>query len=63
MKDLKRTGNRATFCVELAKHISEVTESEISPIKVSENLLLMELGMEPIDKLIGKYLKETTVNE
>lgn len=50
--------NRDNFCITLAKHISEVINVKICPTKVSEQLMLIELGQKPTDELIGTYIKK-----
>tara|TARA_R100000935_G_scaffold56849_1_gene89361 strand:- start:360 stop:530 length:171 start_codon:yes stop_codon:yes gene_type:complete len=52
--------NRDEYCVMLAKVLTEEINTEIKPHKVSEQLMLIELGQEPTDKLIGTWIKKTS---
>lgn len=54
--------DRDKFCILLAKHISEVVEKKICPTKVSEQLMLIEMGEKPTDELIGTYIKKFSNN-
>lgn len=52
--------NRDKYCVMLAKVLTEQINTEIKPNKVSEQLMLIELGREPTNKLIGTWIKKTS---
>lgn len=49
---------RDKFCITLANHISEVVNKKVCFTEVSEQLLLIELGKNPTNELIGTYIKE-----
>jgi hypothetical protein len=55
--------NRDKFCILLAKHISEIQNVKICPTKVSEQLLLLQLGQEPTDELIATYIKANSTTK
>tara|TARA_R110002050_G_C8521676_1_gene477677 strand:- start:271 stop:441 length:171 start_codon:yes stop_codon:yes gene_type:complete len=52
--------DRDKYCVMLAKVLTEEMNTEIKSDKVSEQLMLIELGKEPTDKLIGTWIKRTS---
>lgn len=51
--------NRDKYCTLLAKGISEQLNTKITEIQVSEQLMLIELGMKPTDEVIGKWIEKT----
>ena len=51
--------NRDIYCVKLAKHLTELYGNKISSVDVSEQLMLIQLGQEPTDKVIGKWITNT----
>lgn len=52
--------NRDKYCVMLAKVLTEEMNVKINSDKVSEQLMLIESGKEPTDKLIGTWIKKTS---
>jgi len=48
------------YCVLLAEVLTEEMNTKITSDKVSEQLMLIELGQEPTDKLIGTWIKKTS---
>jgi hypothetical protein len=55
--------DRDRYCILLAKHISEIQNVKICPTKVSEQLLLLQLGQEPTDELIAAYIKANSTTK
>ncbi len=55
--------NRDSYCLAMAKFISENQNTEVTSIQVSEQLLLVELGREPTNSLIGTYIKKNRDNK
>jgi len=51
--------DRDKYCVLLAKVLTEEMNTKISVDKVSAQLMLIELGQEPTDKVIGAWIKKT----
>lgn len=54
--------DRDKFCILLANHITEIIGKKICPTKVSEQLMLIQMGGEPTDELIGTYIKKFSNN-
>ena len=48
---------RDEYCLKMAAHISEVMSIKVNAVKVSEQLMLIELGKIPTDKIISKFIK------
>ena len=51
--------DRDKYCVMLAKVLTEEMNTKIGSDKVSEQLMLIEMGREPTDKLIGAWIRRT----
>jgi len=54
---------RDEYCVKLARLISDTLEIKIHSTDVSGQLMLIELGQEPTNKMIGSWIKKTATKE
>jgi len=55
---MEKNVNRDQFCILVSRALTEMLETNITEVEVSEQLLLIETGQEPTKLVIGVFIKK-----